>query len=80
MNQRDYNPPSSSSNNRKSQSYQKYGQFGNEIQNRVKAPQDQYDYGDRNEQKTSVKVHHAPGGRTNINVFGEEEPKTMWPS
>ena len=27
-----------------------------------------------------MKVHHAPGGKTSVNVFADEEPKTMWPS
>ena len=81
MSHGNYNMQSSSSGNRKSQSYNKYGQFGNEIQNKMRAPENQYDYGDRNEyQKTSVKVHHAPGGKSSINVFGDNEPKTNWPS
>ena len=77
MGKMNYNAPSSSYGNRKSQSYNKYNQFGDDMSNRIKAPEGQYDFGDRNEQRTSVKVHHAPGGKTSVNVFADEEPKTM---
>ena len=68
---------SGSAQNRQAQSYNKNSTFGKEIQNKTNhAPVNQYNFGEYGTKKTSVKVHHAPGGRSDLNVFGgDDQPR-----